>query len=170
MEHGIDRHFGKLALAATALLLLLSLPALAQPPGDDQDDDPPRRDIRMGNTQNMRMGRDAQGNVVMEVHPPPKDPQAQPPVGPFFIYPQVGMPQGQQGGQQSGTGGTGQGGQSGAGGGYGQGGAGQGSQSGQSQPPVVYRPGQGTQTLPGTAGGQSGQGGQPFRYSPGSGS
>lgn len=110
MNHGVNRRFKELALAATALLLLLAAPLQAQPPGDDADDDPPRHDIRMGNTENMRMGRDAQGNVVMEVRRPPKDPQAQPPVGPFFIYPQVGLPPWPPGGYKGGSGGRGQGG------------------------------------------------------------
>ena len=39
----------------------------------------------------MRLGRDAEGNTVMEMRAPKKDPAAQPQVGPFFIYPQVGM-------------------------------------------------------------------------------
>jgi len=92
-------------LAAAWLLLLVVLPAArldAQPvPPDaaDDQDDPPRHDLRMGNTENMRLGRDAQGNIIMEIHAPPPNMQAQPPVGPFFIYPQVGVPMGVQGGQ-----------------------------------------------------------------------
>lgn len=91
-----------LTLTAAGALVLSLVPAsrLAAQPDEDTDEDPPRQDIHMGNGQNMRMGRNAQGDVIMEVHPPAKDPAAQPQVGPFFIYPQIGMPPyGRQGGQ-----------------------------------------------------------------------
>jgi len=64
------------------------------PAGGDDQDDPPRRDIHMGTVDHMRMGRDDQGNIVMESAPRPKNPDQQPQVGPFFIYPQVGIGQG----------------------------------------------------------------------------
>lgn len=72
------------------------------PPQEEADDDPPRKDVRMGNTGNMRMGRAAAGNILMEVRPPKKNPEYQPQVGPFFIYPQVGTPWSQGGGQGTG--------------------------------------------------------------------
>lgn len=106
---------GKLVAALPALilagagLLLAAPPALADgmdgpsrygpppelppgPPGDDA----PRRDIHMGTVDHMRMGRDDEGNEVMEVRPRPKAQQNQPQVGPFYIYPQVGVPMGGQ--------------------------------------------------------------------------
>ena len=85
-----------------ACLLSLAAPALAGPTGstygpppelptpDATDEEPPRRDIHMGTVDNMRMGRDAEGNIVMEVGPPRKNEENQPSVGPFFIYPQIG--------------------------------------------------------------------------------
>lgn len=92
-----------LTLTAAGLLVLALTPAsrLAAQSDDDTDDDAPRQDIHMGNTQNMHMGRNAKGDVIMEVHPPPKDPASQPQVGPFYIYPQIGTPYGTTGGQQS---------------------------------------------------------------------
>jgi hypothetical protein len=150
-------------IALAALLLASQAPA--------QDDDPPRQDIRMGNTDNMRMGRDAQGNVVMEVRRPPKQDTAPQNVGPFFIYPQVGLPQqGQTSGQQQGgwsgsgqTGQTGQSGQMGQGMPYGTG------QTTQPNNTMIYRPGQAPVTIPGGAGGP-GQSGRPIIYRPGTGS
>lgn len=93
---------GLCALLLTGCLLALAGLSQAGPPGtkygpppplptpDAADEDPPRRDIHMGNVDNMRMGRDAQGNIVMELRPPTKTDADQPNVGPFFIYPQVG--------------------------------------------------------------------------------
>ncbi len=73
------------------------------PPGSVEDDaDTPRRDIRMGTVDHMQMGRDDDGNVVMEIRPRPKKVEDQPQVGPFYIYPQIGgqpMPMGGQPGQ-----------------------------------------------------------------------
>lgn len=142
-----SRRSGRLA-AGTALALLLAL--LAPLPAQGEEDEPPRQDIRLGNTANMRMGRDAQGNEVMEVRRPPKPDAAAEPVGPFFIYPQVGLPQ---------AGGT-AGGQTGPGS----------STTGGGQPAVPakdvlhYRPGQAPVGLPG------GGTGQPIRSRSGSGS
>jgi hypothetical protein len=57
----------------------------------------------MGKVDNMRMGRDADGNEIMEIGPRAKSNEEQPQVGPFYIYPQVGnMPGSQQGTQQGG--------------------------------------------------------------------
>ncbi|MFU2207134.1 hypothetical protein [Solidesulfovibrio sp. C21] len=67
------------------------------PPGSGVDDDPPRRDIHMGTVDHMRMGRDDEGNIIMEVRPRPKKVEQQPQVGPFFIYPQIGVPGGMMG-------------------------------------------------------------------------
>lgn len=86
-------------------------PPPAPPSGNAWDTDAePRRDVRMGNVDHMRLGREDDGSVIMEVRPRPKQTQEQPQAGPFFIYPQVGgaMPgqqpgqTGQQTGQQSG--------------------------------------------------------------------
>lgn len=86
-------------------------PPQAPPPTHDaESDDAPRRDIHMGTVDNMRFGRDAEGNEVMEVKARSKKAEEQPQVGPFFIYPQVGVP-GQtmpMGGQSGRTGQTGQ--------------------------------------------------------------
>jgi hypothetical protein len=94
---------GMLCVVALVAWLGLAWPVRAQvappPPQEAADDEAPRKDVRMGNTDNMRMGRDAAGNVVMEVRPPQKDPASQPPVGPFYIYPQVRTPWSQSGGQ-----------------------------------------------------------------------
>ncbi len=74
------------------------------PPGSHRDeDDGPRPDIHMGNVDHMRMGRDADGNEVMEIRPRPKPEQNQQ-VGPFYIYPQVGLPGGTPMGGQTGQG------------------------------------------------------------------
>ncbi len=62
-------------------------PPLPAPAGEE--DDASRRDFRMGTVDNMRLGRDAEGNVVMEIKAPAKKAEEQPPAGPFFIYPQV---------------------------------------------------------------------------------
>ena len=86
-------------------------PPPAPPAGSRTDDDTPRRDIHMGTVDHMRMGRDEEGNVIMEVRPRPKKVEQQPTVGPFYIYPQIGSPNRmpmatQQGTGQSGTGGA----------------------------------------------------------------
>ena len=161
-----------LALAATAFLALPCRPASADgmdgpsrygpppelPPGSSGDD-ATRQDIHMGTVDHMRMGRDEEGNEVMEIRPRPKPEQNQPQAGPFYIYPQVGMPGAMplgtgQGMGQSGTGQPrmGQPGMPGAGqGGYGAGAMVPGGQYGQGA-------GQARQGLP--AGGQGGQAGQ----------
>jgi len=159
-----------LVLAAAWLLLLAPLagriaaqPAPTAPPADDQDDDPPRRDFHMGNTENMRMGRNAQGDVIMEVHAPPKQDTDQPPVGPFYIYPQVGIPFGGQGGHSMPGGSSGQGrppmGRTGQQPGSGLSGQGMGVQPGQGQTgQMPVRPGQTTsRSGQATPSGQTGQ-------------
>jgi hypothetical protein len=153
-----------LALAGAAFLALPCRPAAADgmdgpsrygpppelPPGSQSGDDTPRKDIHMGTVDHMRMGRDEEGNEVMEIRPRPKSDQNQPQVGPFFIYPQVGLP----GAMPMGAGpGMGQPGMPGAGqGGRGAGNMAPGGSFGQGA-------GQARQGLP--AGGQSGQGGMP---------
>ncbi|EFL52224.1 conserved hypothetical protein [Solidesulfovibrio fructosivorans JJ]] len=62
------------------------------PTGSHVDDDPPRRDIHMGTVDHMRMGRDDEGNIIMEVRPRPKKIEQQPQVGPIYVYPQIGAP------------------------------------------------------------------------------
>jgi|GEM_PF-1347957 len=62
------------------------------PPGSGVDDDPPRRDIHMGTVDHMRMGRDDEGNIIMEVRPRPKKVEQQPQMGPIYVYPQIGAP------------------------------------------------------------------------------
>ncbi|WP_043642761.1 hypothetical protein [Solidesulfovibrio carbinoliphilus] len=64
------------------------------PPGsfDEDADEPPRRDIHMGNVDHMRMGRDEDGNTVMEIRPRPKGVEQQPQTGPIYVYPQVNLP------------------------------------------------------------------------------
>lgn len=96
METRHDRHGRGRSMIRCVALSLLAWSLFPAPAGaqDAAAEDPPRQDVRMGNTDNMRLGRDAQGGVVMEVRPPKKDPATQPPVGPFFIYPQVGTPPG----------------------------------------------------------------------------
>lgn len=64
--------------------------------------DEPRRDVRLGNVDHMRLGREDDGSVIMEVRPRPKPAQDQQQVGPFYIYPQIGNMPGQQTGQQAG--------------------------------------------------------------------
>ena len=151
-------------------------PPMAGGPADA--DDPPRRDIHMGTVDHMRTGRDEEGNVLMEVRPRPKNPDQQPQVGPFYIYPQIGLP-GQTGSQtatgQSTGGGSGYPGQGGATGSNPQGGpAGPGAAT--ASPPGQRTPanppgntGQGVSNQPangqqgrmpaGMAPGQTGQGG-----------
>jgi len=63
------------------------------PVGSAEDaEDAPRRDIHMGTVDHMRTGRDEDGNVIMEVRPRPKKTEEQPQAGPFYIYPQIGVP------------------------------------------------------------------------------
>jgi hypothetical protein len=153
----IDRNRGRgvgiVGIVALAVWFLLCAgPVRAQvaplPPQEEPDDDPPRKDVRMGNAENMRMGRDAEGNVVMEVRAPKKDPASQPQVGPFFIYPQVGMPPRPMGGP-GGQSGSQMGGQAG----------GSGRNQGGVWPQGTGRSGQ-TMGMPGQTGfgGQTGQG------------
>jgi hypothetical protein len=139
-------------------------PALPSPAGDE--DDTPRRDVHIGNVDNMRLGRDDEGNVIMEIRPRPKQVQDQPQVGPFFIYPQVGIPGQPMGGQPMPMGGQpgrmGQGGQMGQPGRQGQPGqnmpmAGPSGAPGQGMP-AGNRQGQTGQTGP--SGGQQPQAGQ----------
>ncbi|NDY57678.1 hypothetical protein G3N56_13155 [Desulfovibrio sulfodismutans] len=60
-----------------------------QLPADaDEDGDAPRRDVRMGTRDNMSMGRDKEGNLVMEVSPRPRKPQDTPNM-PMYITPQI---------------------------------------------------------------------------------
>ena len=162
MRTGNERTIRRVLVLAAAWLLLLAplagriaaQPAPTAPAADDQNDDPPRRDIHMGNTENMRMGRNAQGDVIMEVHAPPKKATDQPPVGPFYIYPQIGIPSGGQGGQSMPGGSSGQGrssmGQTGQRPGSGMSGQGMGVQPGQGQMgqtgQMPVRPGQMGQT------------------------
>ncbi|MEA5089506.1 hypothetical protein [Solidesulfovibrio sp.] len=134
-----------LALAGATFLALPCRPAAADgmdgpsrygpppelPPGSQSGDDTPRQDIHMGTVDHMRMGRDEEGNEVMEIRPRPKPDQNQPQVGPFYIYPQIGLPgAGQPRMGQPGLPGAGQGGRGAGnmapGGSFGQG-AGQGS-------------------------------------------
>ena len=79
MEMHAD-HLGRAArhvcLVALTLLVLSAWPPRATAQEDPGDQ--PRHDIRLGNTDNMRMGRNAQGDTVMEVRRPPKDPANQP--------------------------------------------------------------------------------------------
>ena len=99
--------------------LLVPTPALADgmagsppveygpPPAAPSDsawdnNDESRRDVRLGNVDHMRLGREDDGSVIMEVRPRPKQTQDQQQVGPFYIYPQIGNMPGQQTGQQAG--------------------------------------------------------------------
>ncbi|MFP5258828.1 MAG: hypothetical protein ACLGQH_07375 [Acidobacteriota bacterium] len=121
-----------LALAASLTLALL-VPAAARadgmagpPPADYgppptppagsawDEENQPRRDVRMGNVDHMRLGREDDGSVIMEVRPRPKQTQDQQQVGPFYIYPQIGGstgiqvgPGNQPGGSSSGRSGQG---------------------------------------------------------------
>ena len=186
METRPDRHkCWLLPVCLAAILPLLWNRPLAwagakspSPAAQEDPDDPPRRDIRMGNTENMRLGRDAQGGTVMEMRRPPKDPAAQPPVGPFFIYPQVGTPPGpppDQGGRHNppSSPASGSGAQPGASGPAGPAAKpaqpGSAGQSGQVGNTVIYRPGQsgqvGNTVIYGP--GQSGQVGNTVIYNPG---
>lgn len=156
-----------------------------QLPADADEDDAPRRDVRMGTRDNMSMGRDKDGNLVMEVSPRPRKPQDTPNM-PMYITPQIytgygpytgqGQSQGQSVGQgqsigqgqsvgqgQGQTVGQGQGvqGQS-AGQGQGQGVQGQSIQGSQGQPM-----GQGAQGQPvGQPGANAGHAAPPMVYSP----
>lgn len=93
-------------LAATLFAVLLTLlawpdalradgnqgpPPQAPPPqlpADADEDDATRRDVRMGTRDNMSMGRDKEGNLVMEVSPRPRKPQDTPNM-PMYITPQI---------------------------------------------------------------------------------
>jgi len=153
-----------------------------QLPADaDDEDDAPRRDVRMGTRDNMSMGRDKEGNLVMEVSPRPRKPQDTPNM-PMYITPQIytgygpytGQSQGQ--GQTAGQGqsvGQGQGqsmgqgqGQS-AGQGQGQGVQGQSPGLGQGQGAQGQPMGQGAQGQPvGQPGANAGHAAPPMVYSP----
>ncbi|QLA20063.1 hypothetical protein [Desulfolutivibrio sulfoxidireducens] len=115
-------------------------PPQAPPPqtGDDEPDEEPRRDFRMGTRDNMRMGRNKEGDLIMEVEPRPRKKQDTPNT-PIYVYPQI-YP-------FSGTGSSGQGGASVQGTTSGQGTAsGQGTTSGQGAaqvrqaPAMIYSP------------------------------
>ena len=143
------------ALVLAALLPCLALadggpgqsgqsPAYGPPPeppspSDWDRDDAPRRDTRIGTIDHGKLGRDDDGNVTMQVGPRPKKDQGQSQAGPFYIYPQIGMPPGPYGQQ------------------------GQQGQPGQSGRPGGQQPGQPGQQPPGRQGqpGQYGQSGQP---------
>lgn len=76
-----------------------------QLPADaDDEDDAPRRDFRMGTRDNMSMGRDKEGNLLMEVSPRPRKPQDTPNM-PLYVYPQVYTGYGPSSGQGAGQGG-----------------------------------------------------------------
>ena len=185
-----------LALAlVVAAALLVPTPALADgmagsppveygpPPAAPSDsawdnNDEPRRDVRLGNVDHMRLGREDDGSVIMEVRPRPKQTQDQQQVGPFYIYPQIGNMPGQQTGQQSGQqagpargqpgqpGSMGQPGQQGQPGQSGQG-RGQSGQQGQpGQQPGMSRAAPGSQGNPGNFGNTGANSG--FGQSPGS--
>lgn len=63
----------------------------APPPMDTGDEgEEPRRDVRMGRVDHMRMGRNEDGDVIMEVEPKPRRKQEAPPIGPIYVMPQVG--------------------------------------------------------------------------------
>ncbi len=66
-------------------------------PRFEEEEEAPRRDIHIGTTDHMRMGRDEEGNQVMEIRPRPKKTEQQPQVGPFYIYPQIGSGSSQSG-------------------------------------------------------------------------
>jgi hypothetical protein len=143
-----------------------------QLPADaDDDGDAPRRDVRMGTRDNMSMGRDKEGNLVMEVSPRPRKPQDTPNM-PMYITPQiytgygpytgqgqtVGQGQGQSTGQSQGQGVQGQS----VGQGQGQGAQGQPIQGSQGQPM-----GQGAQGQPvGQPGANAGHAAPPLVHSP----
>lgn len=114
-------------------------PATYGPPPDPpsgsawDSEDEARRDVRMGTVDHMRLGREDDGSVIMEIRPRPKKPQDQPQTGPIYVYPQIGnLP-----GQQTGT-------------------PGQSSQSGGQQPGQSGRPGQQPGMPPAAPGGQGG--------------
>ena len=114
------RRTAAIALAlVVAAGLLVPTPALADgmagsppveygpPPAAPSDsawdnNDESRRDVRLGNVDHMRLGRQDDGSVIMEVRPRPKPAQDPQQVGPFYIYPQIGNMPGQQTGQQAG--------------------------------------------------------------------
>jgi len=175
-------------LLAAAVALALPCPALAdggsgpsgqspaygpppEPPSASEwdRDDASRRDVRIGTIDHGKLGRDDDGNVTMQVGPRPKKDQGQSQAGPFYIYPQIGMPPGpygqqgqpgqpgRPGGQQPGSPGQQPPGQPGRQGQYGQPGPyGQSGQPGQGQHPGG--PGQGGQPPQGQPGGPGNQG------------
>ncbi|QAZ68251.1 hypothetical protein [Solidesulfovibrio carbinolicus] len=128
-------------------------------PSDWDRDDAPRRDTRIGTIDHGKLGRDDDGNVTMQVGPRPKKDQGQSQAGPFYIYPQIGMPPGPYG-QQPGSPGQQPPGRQGQPGQYGppgqQGPYGQYGQPGQGQHPG--QPGQGGQPPQGQSGGPGSQG------------
>ncbi|WP_156180869.1 hypothetical protein [Desulfovibrio sp. TomC] len=67
------------------------------------NNDEPRRDVRLGNVDHMRLGREEDGSVIMEIRPRPKPTQDQSQTGPIYVYPQIGNMPGQQTGQQAGS-------------------------------------------------------------------
>lgn len=119
-------------------------------PSDWDRDDAPRRDTRIGTIDHGKLGRDDDGNVTIQVGPRPKKDQGQSQAGPFYIYPQIGMPPGPYG-QQPGSPGQQPPGRQGQPGQYGQYG-----QPGQGQHPGG--PGQGSQPPQGQPGGPGSQG------------
>ena len=154
---------GRAGLLLATALALLAVPGLARgdgssgpsgqspaygpppeppSPSDWDRDDAPRRDTRIGTIDHGKLGRDDDGNVTMQVGPRPKKDQGQSQAGPFYIYPQIGMPPGPYGQQ------------------------GQQGQPGQSGRPGGQQPGQPGQQPPGRQGqsGQYGQYGQPGSY------
>ncbi len=177
-----DRFLHGTWLAATLFAVLLALlawpdalradgnqgpPPQAPPPqlpADADEDDAPRRDVRMGTRDNMSMGRDKEGNLVMEVSPRPRKPQDTPNM-PMYITPQIYTGygpytgQGQTTGQSQGQGVQGQPMQGSQGQPIGQGQyVGQGQSSGQ---------GQGAPGQPfGQPGGNAGRFAPPMVYSP----
>ncbi|MHC1789902.1 hypothetical protein [Solidesulfovibrio sp.] len=59
-------------------------------------EDEARRDVRLGTVDHMRLGREDDGSVSMEIRPRPKKTQDQPQTGPIYVYPQIGNLPGQQ--------------------------------------------------------------------------
>ncbi|MDQ7832594.1 MAG: hypothetical protein RDU30_12740 [Desulfovibrionaceae bacterium] len=187
-----DRFLHRTWRAATLFAVLLALlawpdalradgnqtpPPQALPPqlpaDADDEDDAPRRDVRMGTRDNMSMGRDKEGNLVMEVSPRPRKPQDTPNM-PMYITPQIytgygpytGQGQSVGQGQYVGQGGQGQGaqGQSVGQGQPMQGSQGQPMQGSQGQP---MGQGQGAPGQPfGQPGGNAGRSAPPMVYSP----
>lgn len=126
------------------------------------NNDESRRDVRLGNVDHMRLGREDDGSVIMEVRPRPKQTQDQQQVGPFYIYPQIGNMPGQQTGQQSGQQAGPSRGQPGQPGSMGQPG-----QSGQGRGQPGQQPGM-SRAAPGSQGNPGNFGNTGFGQSPGS--